>query len=574
MTAVRIKKIVKASGLSESKVKKLVEEKKEEAAGLLTDHGALYALEKEYGISSSEEALEITEIEKLKPNMQSVNVFGVIKEVSSPREYKTAKREGKYARLGLKDNSGESTVVLWDKNASLVESEGFKIGSRVLIRNVYTKEGLNKNVEIHAGNLAKITLNPGNMQAEKLPEVIENVKKVNEIKENGIFSVYGRIKNIYPKTEFKRNDGSTGKVSSIIVEDKTGKIRIVFWDKAIEKLAEFSEGDTIKIENGEAKANERGIELHVNRGRILRSDVKLELPIADESKTAKIAQIETGAQSVNVNARIIRMLPIKEFTNQKGAGRLASLILADETGFVRLVLWNEKSDFVKDVNEGDTIAVRNAYVKTGISGETELHVSRSGRVSKNPEGVDMPIASSLLEKHAFSKKIYQLRPDDRNVVINGKIDSVDEGPVVFQICNECGARIQNVAGEWICDLCGEVTPTYSLNIACNVSDETGEIRALFYRGVAEQLSGMSIADVMNIIGKAGDEYAPLKEIREIVLKKNVSVIGNVRYNDYFDRLELIASSVSQSSRPTVIKEGESSDNSDEEANIEEINIDE
>jgi len=552
----RIEKISKASGLSKEEINKQIKAKKEDAAGLLTDHGAVYALEKEFGLDSASgtpAVVENTSLSQLKPGLKSVNILGVVKEVGSLRKFKTDKREGQFSRIIISDSDKDVKAVLWDKMAEITASDKLSPGTILNIKNAYTKQGLDKETEIHIGGLSKIVIDPKNTnkkELENLPDIKEKLLKVKDTEgKTGSVTLHGKLVSIYPTAEFQRSDGTTGQRGSAIVADETGTIRLVLWGSSANLLNDFKQGNIVKLENALLKSNDRGPELHIgSRGRILPSDAKISLPEAKEEKS-KISEISPNMNNLHTAGRIIRILPVKEFMSGDRKGKLASIVLADETGFSRAVLWNELADLSKEMDKGDIISLKNAYTKAGLSGETEIHMGRNGAVEINPEGLDMPQMNSLMEKHSVTKKIVDIEPDDKNVRVSGIVTEVDESPMVFEVCSECGARVENVAGEWLCDVCGETKPNYGMVLRCKLEDESGEIRSSFYRELAEQLSGMGVPEVMNEIGESGDELAPVKKASPNILGKEVEVIGNIRYNSYFDRLEMSASSISS------IKEG-------------------
>jgi|GEM_PF-627244 len=545
----RIKKLAEVSGLSEDDLRSAIEKKKEDAAGLLTDLGAVYALEKEYGVQSEIGGQVVfTDIAKLQPNVNNVNVVGAIKEIGTVKHFKGEKRAGKLSRIRIADNSGDIAVVFWDKNAEIVESDKIEIGTAIMLRNAYTKDALNGGAELHVGGLSRVLIDPQNLDKElaaKLPKIKEDMKKIAELQEGDITSVYGRVLYTYPKSEFDRSDGSKGQRASLIIEDESGKTRVVLWDASADKVENFTAGDVLKVENAQVRTGNRGTELHIgSRGRILPSDHKIDLPDAPQVETYKIADLQNNLPSVIVAGRVMRIFPIKEFDSGERSGKLASLILADTTGFSRAVLWNENADLVKDINQGDLVRVKNAYTKQSLNGDLELHLSSRGSLDINPDGIDIPEMGNLLEQHADQKNIIDINPEDRNIKVVGSISDVDENAMVFEICPECASRVENVAGEWLCDVCGEVKPSYSMVVSCSFEDDTGNLRAIFFRDLAEQLTGLSIADVMNIIGQTGDELEPVRQAKDNLVGNKLSLIGNPRYNDFSDQLELMVTSIS------------------------------
>ncbi len=57
--------------------------------------------------------------------------------------------------------------------------------------------------------------------------------------------------------------------------------------------------------------------------------------------------------------------------------RVADAIVEDESGSIKLTLWNEQ---IEQVNEGDMIKIDNGYV-TAFKGEIQLNVGKYGKLS-------------------------------------------------------------------------------------------------------------------------------------------------------------------------------------------------
>lgn len=57
--------------------------------------------------------------------------------------------------------------------------------------------------------------------------------------------------------------------------------------------------------------------------------------------------------------------------------KVADAVITDETGSIKLTLWNEQID---QVNVNDVIKVENGYV-TSFRGETQLNVGKYGKLT-------------------------------------------------------------------------------------------------------------------------------------------------------------------------------------------------
>ncbi len=530
-------RVVKEGGKSPEEVREMIEKRKAATHGLLSDYGALYAVAKELGLGIATEKITVTKLSDIRPK-SPYNVAGRVKNIFPPKEF--SKKDGgvgKIASLVIADGSGEARLVLWDNNADTANL--LKKGDIVLLRNGYGKEGLGGSVEIQAGSMSSIIVNP--KISMDIPEVKEERTKIKDLA-RGMSSVnlLCRVSVYYPPVEFKRPDGSEGVRSSFIGEDETGKVRVVLWGDAARK--ELSAGEYVKVDNAYTKESlTHAIELHVgNKSMLSKTDEILELSPLAQAQEMKINQIKPDMQGFSTVARVLRTYEPRAYTN----GTLASIIVGDDTGTIRTVLWNEKSDIVNELSKGDAIRIKNAYAKSSQKGETEIHIGKYGEIIQNE---DLEIASLQdIEKSLVSeKKIIDLQNDERHVLIKGKIADIDEGrKLLYMTCSSCNKRVQNAGGVWFCESCnGDVEPTPNLKISLSVEDETGSIRAVAFKESAEKILGLDMEEVMNIIGETQDEAEPIRQVREGLIGKPITLTGRVKYSDYSDQLEYLIEEV-------------------------------
>ena len=80
------------------------------------------------------------------------------------------------------------------------------------------------------------------------------------------------------------------------------------------------------------------------------------------SKVSKIANLTPFSRGVNVLAKVIEKTPERTVLSKfdRTEHRIVEATIADETGAITLVLWDDNID---KINEGDTIELENAFVK-------------------------------------------------------------------------------------------------------------------------------------------------------------------------------------------------------------------
>ena len=95
-----------------------------------------------------------------------------------------------------------------------------------------------------------------------------------------------------------------------------------------------------------------------------------------------IMDLRTGMKKVSVKARVLEIAtPILVFTRFGNYASVANALIADETGAIKLCLWNEQ---INSVSVGDTIQIENANVST-FRGERQLRIGKRGMLSEVEE---------------------------------------------------------------------------------------------------------------------------------------------------------------------------------------------
>ena len=91
-----------------------------------------------------------------------------------------------------------------------------------------------------------------------------------------------------------------------------------------------------------------------------------------------ISDLRAGMNHVSLKAKVLEVSQPKHVVTRYGnLASLAKALLVDETGKIKLCLWNEQID---DVAAGDTVQIENARTST-FRGERQLSLGRTGTVS-------------------------------------------------------------------------------------------------------------------------------------------------------------------------------------------------
>jgi len=232
--------------------------------------------------------------------------------------------------------------------------------------------------------------------------------------------IAGRVVRIYGVRSFDHERGS-GKVSNLSIMDETGSVRVVLWGEKAEPVESgaIKRGDVIQIRSGYTRTGLSGdVEVHVGRrGRILVNPAVVEpMPEAKEEKV-KIADVKEGMRDLVVEGVVSSVSNVRTFTRPDGrTGKVASLFLRDETGEIRVSLWNENADIVEGLEKGNSVLVSGAYSKGGFGGNVELHCPAGCEitVSQASSGQVPPVQTQYL-------RLSDLEEGMQNVDLKGKV---------------------------------------------------------------------------------------------------------------------------------------------------------
>lgn len=96
----------------------------------------------------------------------------------------------------------------------------------------------------------------------------------------------------------------------------------------------------------------------------------------------KIKDLRNGMKRVDVEAKVKEKSDTREVLSRfrDKTYKVATAIIADETGTIKLTLWNDQ---INQVNVNDTVKIENGYV-TSFRGEIQLNVGRYGKLTVEP----------------------------------------------------------------------------------------------------------------------------------------------------------------------------------------------
>ncbi len=250
----------------------------------------------------------------------------------------------------------------------------------------------------------------------------------------------------------------------------------------------------------------------------------------------EIRNVVSGMRSVEVTGRIARVFEARAFEKNGKAGKVASIILWDPTGTIRISLWNDETNAIKNLRENQVVRVRG-YAKEDNRGAAELRVGNKGSIEVLD--TDFPEIEMAATKRI---RIAELR-EGAYAEIKATFAQIFESNPFYEICPKCGIRLKQSNEKFFCDEHSYVEPNYGMVLSGVVDDGSESIRVVFFRGVAEKMLGMKTAEALDIARKKLDKIAPIVDAEQRILGQEFVLTGRVKKNALFERLEFIADSV-------------------------------
>ena len=243
-----------------------------------------------------------------------------------------------------------------------------------------------------------------------------------------------------------------------------------------------------------------------------------------------IGNIISGMQNVDVIGKIVRIYPMKEFDKDGKKGKVLAVTLGDETGTIRMSLWNEETEKISGFGEGEVIQARG-FVKDGMFGP-ELRIGKYGSITRSDESI------SEVARKEISYERCQITDlnEGQHRQIRSPIVQVFDGNIFYEICPVCKSR----AKEWKCPEHGDIQPEYGLIISGIADDGTGNIRIVAFNDAAEKVIGMSKFEAKRLFDMKKKTSAV---IEKVPLGKELLIDGRVSKNALFDRLEFVVNNV-------------------------------
>jgi replication factor A1 len=228
--------------------------------------------------------------------------------------------------------------------------------------------------------------------------------------------IVGRVVAVFSLKTFKGN--RNGKFASLFIADKSGILRVVLWNNKANLIesCKIKVGQIIRFSHGYTREDHNGrVELHIGE----RSEVEISPRNVNAKDYPAISKFATKIKNlteadknkrVNVIGNAEELFPASTFKRRDSSiGKVMRVLLADETGEIPVVIWNEKADDLEKILKRDVrLQIVNAKAKKAANKGLEIHVDAGTYVE------------TLASEEEFSK-IADLREGLNSVNVEGEV---------------------------------------------------------------------------------------------------------------------------------------------------------
>jgi replication factor A1 len=341
--------------ISREEFERRVEAKMEECGDLIDDVTAAMLIVGELG-------RQHVKISGLSGPSTLFSFFGKVVSIAPPREFTRKDGEkGWVAHLILGDETGQVRAVLWDEKAAAA-------------------------AEIETGDVLEVI---GKHAGKQVPDIVVLALRKAPCEIDCGASVHPRftpperkdlsLRVLYlaePRT-ITRRDGSPAELVDGGVTDGARVTRMVSWQPAL--FDAILPGMTIRARGALVKARNTGVEYVI--------DEKSEVFAEDHEIPFRFSRLDEVCAdgSWSVEGEITQIQPVRAFTSRDGReGHVRNLVISEDTARARVVLWGDRA--LLPLVRGDRVSLYNAQLKTGRTGDPELHIGAGGFIAAHPAG--------------------------------------------------------------------------------------------------------------------------------------------------------------------------------------------
>jgi len=264
--------------------------------------------------------------------------------------------------------------------------------------------------------------------------------------------------------------------------------------------------------------------------------IAAELGISFEDQDLKISELMGGMRKVNVVGKVVTLFPVREYSKNGREGKVANFVIADDTGNTRVVLWDTNHiELIENetIKQGDVVEIKNASTR-----DSEIHLSGFSELKKSTT-----VMEDVKTETSVSEGTLENVKQGQSVRIRGVVVQVFN-PRFYSVCPECNKKAIQEGESYKCAEHGVITPKERAILNFVLDDGTETMRVVMF------------SDSINTLIPEEDlkDAEKATAFRDDLMGTEIYLSGNVKRNQLFNNLEIVASGVEKVDVEALIKE--------------------
>ena len=244
--------------------------------------------------------------------------------------------------------------------------------------------------------------------------------------------------------------------------------------------------------------------------------VAAEMGINFEREKLKISELAQGMKRANVVGKVVEVSPIREYNKNGRQGRVAKILIADETSNAPVVFWDTNHISLLEKGEikiGDVVDISNAMIRNG-----EIHLSSFSDIKLSKEKMESVASVRVIG----AKKLKDAKVGDRLRVRAFIVNSFE--PRYFEVCPECGKK----AVDSQCGVHGKIEPKKRAILSVVIDDGTETMRCALFGDRIKDI-GLNDEEIFNV--------EKFLEKKSSILGEEKTFTGSVRQNTLYNTVD-------------------------------------
>ena len=255
----------------------------------------------------------------------------------------------------------------------------------------------------------------------------------------------------------------------------------------------------------------------------------------------KIKSIVPDMTNVNFKAKLLSKSDIRTFRRNNKEGKVQNIILSDETGTIRMSLWNDEIEKIKDLDIGEHYELRNCYTRKNTYNGPEIRLGRKGLI-KRLDSVDFEAieqATPIKQQNGKTKQNFKDLKEGDYIETKATLTRMLSKDIIFYFCPECKKRLDDNNR---CSTHGKIKKDILLVLNGVLEDNYEEIHTVFFRENVERLTGMDCKTIEKTV--SDNNVTTITENTDILGNEYI-IKGIIKPNNFTKKLELHTTEVNK-----------------------------